>query len=101
MGLLRRAPARVAGRRVAPWLILLGLSREARDHWTAQLTPRQRKRLVELLRRSGGRPSTLSPREQREFHQLVARLDLKGLAKHAAGTAVTGSRKHRRGTRGR
>lgn len=101
MGLLRRAPARVAGRRVAPWLILLDLSREARDHWTAQLTPRQRKRLIELLRQSGGRPGTLSARERREFDRLVGQLDLKGLVKHAAGTAVTGSRKHARGGRRR
>lgn len=100
MSLLRRTPTRAVAGRAAPWLIAAGVSREARDHWNAQLTPRQRKRLLTLLKKSGGRPSSLPAREEREMRRLVAQLDLKAFAKHAAGTVVAGRAKQHT-TRGR
>lgn len=62
-------------RRTSPTLYALDVAASARDHWEAQLTARQRKRAVALLRKSGGRPSNLSKRERRELVGLVQAFD--------------------------
>lgn len=84
MSLFSRTPARVAGRKVLPWLILLEALRHAYAHLQEQLTPKERARLGELLRHSHGRPSALSPRERRELQDLASKLDVIALGKRAA-----------------
>lgn len=84
MGLFSRTPARVAGRKVLPWLILLELLRHTYAHLQEQLTPQERRRLGELLRHSHGRPSALSPRERGELQELASKLDIVALGKRAA-----------------
>lgn len=84
MSLFSRTPARVAGRKVLPWLILLEVLRQSYAHLQEQLTPKERKRLGELLRHSHGRPSALSPRERRELQELASKLDIVALGKRAA-----------------
>ncbi|CAB4907255.1 unannotated protein [freshwater metagenome] len=100
MSLLRRTPARLLGRRAVPWLLVLDLAREGHAHWQSQLTPRERTRLLELLRTSKGRPSALGPKEQAELKALGTKLDVKALGKRAAmtGVGVRAARKkqHRR-----
>jgi len=103
MGLLRRRSARGASRRVVPWLLILDLLRESRDHWNSQLTARERQRLTALLKESKGVPSRLGAREQRELKELASKLDLKQLGKRAAVTAAgakltgRGGRRRKRG----
>ncbi|MTD43259.1 hypothetical protein GKE82_02785 [Conexibacter sp. W3-3-2] len=101
MSLLRRPASRVAAKRVVPWLIALDVGREAHSHVTSRLSPTERRQLFELVKRSGGRPSTLSARDRRQLQRLVDRLDLSGLAKHSVGAAITGRRHHGRGRRRR
>lgn len=96
MSILRRTPARLVTRRAIPWIVALDVAREARRHWTAQLSGRESRRLVELARRSRGRPSSLSVREQRELRRLVDQLDLKALGRHVAVVAVAGRAEHSR-----
>jgi hypothetical protein len=100
MSILRRTPARFAVRRAVPWLLVADVAREGHRHWTTQLSGRERRRLLELLKRSGGRPSTLTVRERRELERLVAQLDLRAFARHAA-TAVVAGRATHSGTRRR
>lgn len=88
MSLFSRTPARVAGRKVLPWLILLEVLRQSYAHWQEQLTPKERKRLGELLRHSHGRPSALSPRERKELNELASKLDVIALGKRAALSAA-------------
>lgn len=88
MGLFSRTPARLAGRKVVPWLILLEVLRQGYAHWQEQLTPKERQRLGELLRHSHGRPSALSPRERQELHELASKLDVVALGKRAALSAA-------------
>ena len=52
----------------------------ANRHWQA-LSERERKRLVALLRKSGGRPAGLTARERDEIRGLVGRLDLVGIGR--------------------
>lgn len=56
----------------------------ARDH-IERLTPRERRRLVVLVRDGRGRPKqNLSPREREELEALIAKADPKLLASEAA-----------------
>lgn len=61
--------------RTNPTLYALDVAQNARDHWEKQLSARQRRRAIDLLRKSGGRPSNLSKRERKELARLVQAFD--------------------------
>lgn len=84
----RLNPIRRLGRRAVPWLILLDLLRQTRAHWTNHLTPEERSRLTELLRRSKARKGNLSAAEQAEVRKLADKLDVVKLAGSLGMTAV-------------
>lgn len=84
MSLLSRGPAKLVGRKVVPWLVLLEVLRHSYAHWQEQLTPKERKRMTELLRHSHGRPGALSERERQELRALASKLDIVALGKRAA-----------------
>lgn len=88
MSLFSRAPVPIAGRRIVPWLVLLEVLRQSYAHYQEQLTPKERKRLTELLVHSHGRPSALSPRERQELRDLAGKLDVVALGKRAALSAA-------------
>lgn len=71
-----------------PWLLVLELLRAGNDHWKQQLSPRERRRAIELLKASKGRPGALSRREQDELKALVGKLDLKAFGTRAALTTA-------------
>jgi enhancing lycopene biosynthesis protein 2 len=57
-----------------------------KDHLTDRLTPRERNRILEILRTSKGRPSNLSNRERKELQALLAKVEPRVLAKKVATT---------------
>jgi enhancing lycopene biosynthesis protein 2 len=57
-----------------------------RNHITGRLTERERKRMVEIVRSSKGRPSNLSDRERRELQSLLAKIEPRELVKTVATT---------------
>jgi enhancing lycopene biosynthesis protein 2 len=57
-----------------------------RNHITGRLTERDRKRMVEIVRSSKGRPSNLSNRERKELQALLAKVEPRQLAKTVATT---------------
>jgi len=57
-----------------------------RDHVTGRLTERERRRIVEIVRSSRGRPSKLSDRERRELRALLAKIEPRELATKVATT---------------
>jgi hypothetical protein len=75
--LVGHASKRIPGLRRLPVLKLLALGEVlvlARDHYE-RLTPRERRRLVLLLRRGRGRPSNLSRRDRDELAELIAKVE--------------------------
>ncbi|HZO58863.1 MAG TPA: hypothetical protein VFB51_04135 [Solirubrobacterales bacterium] len=66
----------------------------------AGVDPRARRRAVELVRKSKGRPANLSPAEKTELRRLVGEMDLWQLSKDLAAVAspigMPGHRKQRR-----
>jgi enhancing lycopene biosynthesis protein 2 len=57
-----------------------------KDHVTDRLTPKERNRIVEIVRSSKGRPSNLSNRERHELQALIAKVEPRDLAKKVATT---------------
>jgi enhancing lycopene biosynthesis protein 2 len=61
-----------------------------RDHLTQRLTDKERRRLVEIVRSSRGRPSNLGDRERRELQALIAKIEPRELAKTVGTSAFAG-----------
>jgi hypothetical protein len=75
--LAERVTRRVPGLRHLPIVRLLAIAEVvlvAQDHVT-MLEPRERRRIVELLRIGRGRPQNLSPAEREELSELVAKAE--------------------------
>lgn len=86
---LVKGPAtRFATRKFAPWLLALDLAKGAHDHWEVQLSARQRKRLLTLLRKSGGRPSKLTRRQRKEVLDLLSTFDVPAFVKREIKTTA-------------
>ena len=64
---LRRLPA-------ARLIVLGELVLLAREH-LHKLEPQDRRRIVELVRRGGGRPGNLSERDRRELQRLIEKVE--------------------------
>lgn len=98
MSLIRRTPARVLGKRAVPWLLVLDFAREGHAHWQEQLTPAERRRLIDLAKASRGRLGSLTPKEQAEIKALTSKLDVKALGTRAAmaGVGLRAARKQGR-----
>jgi tellurite resistance protein len=52
-----------------------------RNHVSGRLTDKERKRMVEIVRSSKGRPSNLSDRERKELRSLLGKVEPRELAK--------------------
>ncbi len=57
-----------------------------KDHIADRLTDKERRRIVEIVRSSKGRPSNLSNRERKELQMLLAKVEPRELAKKVATT---------------
>ena len=74
--LVRRIP-------VARLIVLAEIAMLAGEH-VGRLSPRERRRVLELLRRGRGRPSNLSQKERAELAILVAKAEPKLFARSVA-----------------
>jgi hypothetical protein len=59
-----------------------------RNHINSRLTDRDRKRMVEIVRSSKGRPSNLSDRERKELQGLLAKVEPRELARTVASSRL-------------
>jgi tellurite resistance protein len=55
-----------------------------RNHISGRLTEKERKRMLEIVRSSKGRPSNLSNRERKELRSLLDKVEPRELAKTVA-----------------
>ena len=67
-----------------------------RNHLTDRLTAKERKRMVEIVRSSKGRPSNLSDRERSELRGLLGKVEPGELAKKVATSPFAGRLRQRR-----
>jgi hypothetical protein len=61
-----------------------------RNHVATRLSDKERRRMVEIVRRSHGRPSNLSDRERRELQALLAKVEPRELVKTVATSGFAG-----------
>ena len=66
-----------------------------RNHITGRLSEKERRRMVQIVRSSKGRPSNLSDRERKELRALLAKVEPRELVKRVATTGFA-SRMRRR-----
>jgi hypothetical protein len=82
-------PALRAARKAVPiaWVLVVAEAAIAtKKHWD-RLEPGTRLRLVQLVKKSKGRPSNLTVRERLELRKLVRQLHLVRLGRDLAGVA--------------
>jgi hypothetical protein len=80
---------RRATRRVVPlmWAFMVAEALTTTRRHFAGIDPRARRRVVELARKSKGRPSNLTAQEKSELRRLVGEMDLWQLSKDLAAVA--------------
>jgi tellurite resistance protein len=67
-----------------------------RDHITTRLDDKERRRLVEIVRTSRGRPSNLNDRERKELQKLLGQIEPRELVKTVAASGFAGRLRRRR-----
>jgi DNA primase catalytic subunit len=86
---------RLARLRAVPWLLLFEVSRGIHSHIMDTLSPAERRRVTQILRKSKGNPANVTPHEREELRRLAGKVDLKRLGQDIAPRVVT-ARKRRR-----
>ena len=61
-----------------------------RNHISGRLTEKERKRMLEIVRSSKGRPSNLSDRQRKELRTLLDKVEPRELAKTVATSGFAG-----------
>lgn len=82
MASIRPVP-RLTRVRAVPWAILLELGVTVRDAWM-KLTPGERAHLLNLVKKSQGRPGNLSARERADIKRLVRKMEPAALGRSLA-----------------
>jgi tellurite resistance protein len=67
-----------------------------RNHVADRLTPKERGRMLQIVRSSKGRPSNLSDRERKELRTLLGKIEPADLAKKVATSPFAGRISKRR-----
>jgi tellurite resistance protein len=67
-----------------------------RNHVSDRLSPKDRQRMLEIVRSSKGRPSNLSDRERKELRALLGKVEPSELAKKVATSPFAGRVRRRR-----
>jgi len=85
----------VARVRSLPWVVVFELAMTLRKHWRG-LSPVDRTRLTELIKKSQGAPTRLSTSERADVRRIVAKLEPAAIARSIVPIgrrAVTGRRR--------
>jgi len=83
-------------RRKVSWLLLFEAARLGFGHLQEVTSPDDRRRVMDIVRRSKGRPQNLSARDRRELRRIAGQLELGRFLRTAAPQMVFGG-----GRRGR
>jgi DNA primase catalytic subunit len=88
--------SRLTRLRAIPWLLLFEVGRGLHSHVMDTLSPAERRRVAELLRKSHGNPQNITPREREELKRLAGKLDFKRLGRDLVPRVVASQRRKRR-----
>ena len=79
--------------RALPWLLLFEAARALHSHVMDDLSPRDRRRVAEILRSSHGNPLNVSSAQRNELRAIAAKFDVKGLGRDLVPHAVRHARR--------
>jgi hypothetical protein len=85
--------SKVSSLRRVPWLLVFELARMTHGHVMDATSPAERRRVMEIIRRSHADPRRISDRDKDELKKIAAKLDVKTLATSAAPALMRRSRK--------
>jgi hypothetical protein len=86
---------RLARLRAIPWLLVFEVARSLHSHVMDTLSPAERRRVTQILRKSKGNPANVTPREREELRRLAGKLDLKRLGQDIAPRVIAGRKRRR------
>jgi hypothetical protein len=73
--------------RAVPWLLVFEAVRSAQSHVLDVTSPAERRRVLDIIKRSKGIPTNLTQRERDDLRKIARKIDLKkvgqGLVPHA------------------
>jgi hypothetical protein len=81
--------------RAVPWLLLFEVGRGVHSHIMDTLSPAERRRVTQILRKSKGNPANVTPREREELRRLAGKVDLKRLGQDLAPRVIAGRKRRR------
>ena len=67
-------PKKLGRLRAIPWLMVFETARAAHAHAMDKLTPRDRKRVADILRASHGNPMRVTPAQRGELRKIALKL---------------------------
>ena len=74
------AAPKLSSLKKVPWLLVFELARLTHGHIMDRTSPADRRRVMDLVRRSKGDPRKLSARERDELRAIAQKVDAKQLA---------------------
>ena len=81
--------------RAVPWLLLFEVARGLHSHIMDTLSPAERRRVTQILRKSKGNPANVTPREREDLRRLAGKLDLKRFGQDVAPRVIASRKRHR------
>ena len=82
--------------RALPWLLLFEAARTLHSHVMDDLSPRDRRRVAEILRSSHGNPLSVTAGQRAELKAIASKLDLKRVGQDLVPHFVQHARRGRR-----
>jgi hypothetical protein len=67
--------------RAVPWLLVFEAARTVHAHVNDSLSPRERRRVAEILRASHGMPQHVTPAQREELKAIAGKLDVGRLSR--------------------
>ena len=74
-------------RKLAPWLLVLGVARVVIDHWL-EIDRKDRRKARQAITRSRLRPGRLTPEDRENLRRIASQVEKKRLAYEATAAAV-------------
>jgi uncharacterized membrane protein len=82
--------------RAIPWLLVFEAARTVRSHVMDSLSPKERRRVAEILRASHGNPMRVTEAQRKELRAIAGKLDVKKLGRDLVPHAVSHARRRGR-----
>lgn len=87
--------SKLARLRRVPWLLVFEAARLTHGHIMDATSPADRRRVMQLVRRTKGNPRALTDGERAELKAIAGKIELKQLATSLGPSLLAGRHRHR------